>query len=77
MVYKMLKTYKYLLDQKIKDSLVIVIIAFFIIWTGIIIPQSNITQANILAIQKQNNKKFETIINIDWKKYKLYLEEIK
>ena len=77
MIYKLLKTYTYLLDQKIKDSFIIIIIAFLIIATGVIIPQSNLAKANILAIQKQNNKNFETIINIDWKKYKLYLEEIK
>jgi len=80
MFYKYFLIYKEIFDKKIKNSsFIIFIIAFLIIFTWNIIPNSSYANSkiNILETQKQNNKNFNTIIQINWKKYKLYLEEIK
>jgi len=80
MPYKIYKTYKQLLDVKLKDStFLVVIIAFLIMAVWIIVPNSNITNAkwNLLEIQKQNNKNFQNIMMINGKKYKVTFEEIK
>lgn len=80
MPYKFYKTYKQLLDVKMKDSTsLVVIITFLIISVWIIVPGSTnaIWKNNILEIQKQNNLEFQNIIKLNWKKYKVYFEEIK
>jgi len=80
MPYKIYKTYKNLLDIKLKDSnFLLIIISFLIIAVWVIVPNSSLANYkwNILEIQKQNNKKFQNIIIINWKKYKVTFEEIK
>lgn len=80
MPYKLYKTYKQLLDVKLKDStFLVVIITFLIISVWIIVPQSTIANSknNLLEIQKQNNLEFQNIIELNGKKYKVYFEEIK
>ncbi len=80
MPYKLYKTYKQLLDVKLKDStFLVIIIAFLIISVWIIIPNSSFanTKNNIFEIQKQNNLEFQNIIKLNWKLYKVYFEEIK
>jgi hypothetical protein len=80
MPYKIYKTYKQLLDVKLKNSTsLIVIITFLIISVWIIVPNSSTynSKNNILEIQKQNNLKFQNIIKLNGKKYKVYFEEIK
>ena len=79
MPYKIYKTYKQLLDVKLKDSTFLVaIIAFLIISVWIIIPNNSFAnwKNNILEIQKKNNLEFQNIIKLNWKKYKVYFEEI-
>lgn len=79
MFYKIYKTYKQLLDVKLKDStFLVVIIAFLIISIWLIVPQSSFawSKNNILEIQKHNNLEFQNIIKINWKKYKVYFEEL-
>ncbi len=80
MPYKIYKTYKKLLDKKLNDStFLVIIIASLIISVWIIIPNSSFANSknNILEIQKQNNIEFQNIIELNWKKYKVYFEEIK
>ncbi len=80
MPYKIYKTYKKLLDKKLNDStFLVIIIASLIISVWIIIPNSSFANSknNILEIQKQNNIEFQNIIKLNWKKYKVYFEEIK
>ena len=79
MPYKIYKTYKQLLDVELKDSTFLVaIIAFFIISVWIIIPNSSFDNSknNLFEIQKQNNIEFQNIIELNWKKYKVFFEEI-
>ena len=80
MPYKIYKTYKKLLDVKLKDStFLVVIIVFLIISVWIIVPGSSFDnwKNNILEFQKQNNLEFQNIIQLNGKKYKVYFEEIK
>ena len=80
MPYKIYKTYKQLLDVKLKDSTaLVVIIVFLIISVWIIVPQSSFDnwKNNILELQKQNNLEFQNIIELNGIKYKIYFEEIK
>ena len=79
MPYKLYKTYKNLLDVKLKDStFLVIIVAFLIISVWILIPNTSLANSknNILEIQKKNNLEFQTIIKLNWKKYKVYFEEI-
>ena len=78
MPYKIYKTYKILLDEKLKNStFLVVIVVFLIMLTWIIIPNTQAySKANIFEIQKQNNKNFQNIIILNWKKYKIYFEEL-
>ncbi len=80
MLYKIYNTYKELLDVKLKDStFLVIIIALLIISAGAIIPNKSFVNSknNILEIQKINNTESNNIINIDWKNYRIYFEEIK
>jgi len=80
MPYKIYKTYKQLLDVKLKDSTFLVaIIAFLIISVWIIVPSNSFTnwKNNILELQRKNNLEFQNIIELNGKKYKVYFEEIK
>jgi len=79
MPYKFYKTYKQLLDVKLKDStFLVVIIVFLILAVWIIVPNSTLANSknNILEIQKKNNLEFQTIIKLNGKKYKVYFEEV-
>jgi len=79
MPYKIYKTYKQILDVKLKDSTFLVfIIVFLIISVWVIVPQSSFAlgKNNILEFQKQNNIEFKNIIEVNWKKYKVTFEEI-
>lgn len=80
MLYKLYRTYKHLLDVKLKNSIfLVIIIAFLIISIWIIIPNTSMAnnKNNILEIQKQNNLEFQNIIEINWKKYRVYFEELR
>ncbi len=75
------KFYKNLLDVKLKNSAILIfIIANLIILVWIFIPNSNanLLKANILELPKKSNLFIETsnIIIINWKKYKVILQEI-
>ena len=81
---KLYKTYKKILDEKLKNStFLIIIICFLIVSVWIIVPNnSEISKKNnILEIgnifSEKNDLDTENIIEINWKKYKVYFEEIK
>ena len=80
MTCKLYKTYKRLLDEKFKSStFLVLIITFLILAVWIIVPQSTLANAknNLFELQKQNRLKFQNIIKLNWKEYKVYFEEIK
>lgn len=76
MLKKIIKSYYKLLDEKLESwPIIILIIAFLIIWVSLVISDTN-------AIYKTKTSIFErstnnSLIEIDWKKYKINLEEIK
>lgn len=69
-----------MLDVKLKDTtLLVVIISLLIILVWIIVPHNSFgnEKNNLLEIQKQNRMEFQNIIELNWKTYKVYFEEIK
>lgn len=81
MVKKTYKSYKKLLDEKFdNNTLLILIIVILIISVAIFIPHNNslkYSKNNILEIANINKSDNNNIVIINWKKYILYLEEVK
>ena len=80
MLRKIYKKYQSFLDEQLGNSTSLVsIISLLIISVWFIVPHTSIagTKNNILEIQKQNNLELENTIELNWKKYKVYFEEIK
>jgi len=78
MIDNFIKTYKNILDEKIKNStFLLFIIVSLIILTWIITPNKNYySMASITNIKTKELIK-ENIIYLNWKKYKIYFEELK
>jgi hypothetical protein len=77
---KLFKSYKYLLDKKIENTTFIVLfISALILLVWVYVPNNpNLQLAsknNILEVKSSFNS--YSIVTIDWKKYKLNLEELK
>ena len=82
MLRKIYRNYKHLLDEKLDNSTVLVVIIVVLIFLiGIFIPNNSSLayhKSNILEVSRikslQENK---NIIEIDWKKYYIILKEVK
>ena len=73
------KAYKELFDVKLKDSLFLIMgISFLIISVWILIPSNNIDSLknNVLDVKAKNTLSSQNLIIIDWKKYRVYFEEV-
>ncbi len=80
MLQKIFKTYKQILDVKLKDStLLVFLVSILIISVWIVVPNNSLVNAknNILELQKNQKLEIINIVNIDGKKYKIYFEEIR
>jgi len=83
MLRKIYRTYKNIIDEQLSSSTFLVwIIACLIISVWILVPNNTLAYSknNILEFQKVNNKKLlesNNLVNINWKIYKIYFEEIK
>jgi hypothetical protein len=80
MLKKIIKTYYRLLDEKLENwTIVVLIIATLIISASLITDDTNanlLVKSNVLENSKQNQN-FYNIIEIDWTQYKIILEEYK
>ncbi len=73
------KAYKELFDVKLKDSLFLIMgISFLIISVWILIPSNNIDSLknNVLEVEAKNTLNSQNLIIIDWKRYRVYFEEV-
>lgn len=79
MLQKIIKTYSELLDEKLENwTLVILIIALLIVWVSIMVTNSeikNYNKNNLLEIKQSITNK-DNLIEIKWVKYKVTLEEL-
>jgi len=79
MIKKLIKTYYKLLDEKLENwTVVVLLIVVLIISASILTKDVNaslLVKNNLIESNKNINN--YTIINIDWKKYKVILNEIK
>lgn len=71
--------YKYFFDKKINDGTIIVLmVGMFIVLTGFITPNlnknENYLKADLIWVNKIKNYE-NSYIYLDWKKYKIYLDE--
>ena len=75
MLEKLIKSYYKLLDEKLENgTLVVIIVAVLIVSVSLLIWDTNAlkqTKTSILNSKNQNS-----IVEIEWKKYKMILEEI-
>jgi len=74
---KFLTSTENLLNEKLNNgSVMVVIIAFCIVCTGIIIPSAHAKVTTNILESQRNTQNFQYII-IDGKKFKIILEEVK
>ena len=71
--------YKYFFDKKINDGTIIVLmVGMFVALTGFITPNlnkwENYLKADLIWVNKIKNYE-NSYIYLDWKKYKIYLDE--
>jgi len=80
MLKKIIKTYYKLLDEKLENwTIVVVIITALVISVSLITDDTNanlLVKSNILENSKQNQD-FYNIIEINWIQYKIILEKYK
>lgn len=83
MLKKIIKSYYKLLDEKLENwTVVVIVIAILIVWVSLIINDTKInsySKSNILEVNKYttyNNIYQNSILEINWLRYKIILEEI-
>jgi hypothetical protein len=79
MIKKIIKLYYDFFDKKLNNStLVVLIISAFVLSVWVFIPNNWIISASYKTniIESNNRERPESIIIINWKKYRLILEEI-
>lgn len=68
---------EHLLNMKLNNGTVmVVIIAFCVVLTWLIVPNTY-GSLNVNILEAQNNIETSQYIVIDWQKYKIILEEVK
>ncbi len=82
MIKRMWTTYKIFFDKKINNWTIIVLLVWmFIVLTGLITPNieknSKYLKADLTSINRINHNydNIDNYIYLDWKKYRIYLEE--
>ena len=78
MLKKIIKTYYKLLDEKLENwTIIVIVIAALVVWASIFIKDTNavsLMKSNVLESNSLKNINQNTV-DINWVKYKIHLEE--